>query len=122
MGKVEELLQIKDTSQEYVNKNSAYVFSIKELAEYFGMSENAVYASRGHHKSQKKKKEQAKKQGKRFITDKLDKLLAFEKMREAIEEDEKNTMAIAGDKIGVLNGLENILKENKKYEIQYKEI
>lgn len=119
---VKELLNIKDRDGTYANENSAYTFSPDEVKEYFGVSLNAVYSSREHSKSQQIKKAKAEKNGTVFITDKLDKLMAFDKLKEAIKRDEKNTVKISGDKEGLLSGLENILAEDKNYEIYYKEI
>ena len=86
-----------------LQKNGKYIYTAREVSEFHRVSLNAVYSSR--------KK-----------TDKLDKLMIFDKIASMIEEDEKNTVAITGDKKGVLNGLENILQEDKKYKILYKEI
>jgi len=93
--KLKDILSLK--------KNGKYLFEAKEVAKFHGVSLNAVYNSRKQ-------------------TDKLDKLMVFDKIASMIEEDEKNTVAITGDKVGVLNGLENILQDDKKYKILYKEI
>lgn len=95
-GSVKKLLSLKD-------ENDKYIFEAKDVAKFHKVSLNAVYNSRK-------------------VGDKLDKLMAFEKMKEAIEKDEKNTISISGEKESVVNGLKNILSESVKYEINYKEI
>ena len=94
--KVKKLLSVRD-------ENGKHTFEAKDVSEFHKVSLNAVYNSRK-------------------VGDKLDKLMAFAKMQEAIEYDEKNTIAITGDKEGVINGLNNILEDDKKYQIKYKEI
>jgi len=93
---VRKLLSIKDS-------RGKYNFKAKDVSEFHKVSLNAVYTSRK-------------------VGDKLDKLMAFAKMQETMEEDEKSTIAITGDKEGVINGLGNILEDDKKYQIKYKEI
>ena len=93
---VKKLLSVKD-------ENNKYIFEAKDVSEFHKVSLNAVYNSRK-------------------VGDKLDRLMAFSKMQEAIEKDEKNTISISGEKESVINGLKNILSEEVKYEINYREI
>jgi len=93
--KIKEVLKLK--------KNGRYIYKAKEVAKFHGVSLNAVYNSR--------------KKGNR-----LDKLMVFDKLSDIIKEEEKKTIAITGDKKGILDGLSSLLKEDKKYKILYKEI
>jgi hypothetical protein len=94
--KVKELLAIKD-------ENGDFVIDANEVAEAQDKSLNAVYTSR---------KGECK----------LDKLTAFDKIKKLIELNEKGQFALNGDKDGVLNGLNDVLKNNTRYEINFKEV
>lgn len=93
--KVKKLLSVRD-------ENDKHIFEAKDVASFHDVSLNAVYNSRK-------------------VGDKLDKLMAFAKMQEALAEDEKNTVSLSGDKDGLLNGLEKVL-DDRKYVVFYKEI
>lgn len=53
---------------------------------------------------------------------KLDKLTAFDMIKKLIIENENKKVSIAGDKAGIIDGLNGVLKEGTRYEIFYKEV
>ena len=112
---IKKLLMIKD-------EDDNYYISSKDVAEFHGMSLNSVYSSRERHPTQLKKKEYREKKGLPFVTDKLYKLYAFERLKQILLEQEKKELSIQGNKAGVLNGLNSILDDDKKYKIVYEEI
>lgn len=96
MEEILKLLAIKD-------ENGDFVIDANEVAKAQNKSLNAVYTSRKG-------------------SCKLDKLTAFDKVRDLIEKNETQRIAIVGDKSGVMDGLSGVLKENTRYEINYKEV
>lgn len=96
MEEILKLLAIKD-------ENGVFIIDASEVAKAQNKSLNAVYASR---------KGQCK----------LDKLTVFDRVQDLIMESESKKIAIVGDKGGVIDGLSGVLKENTRYEINYKEV
>lgn len=96
MADVKRLLSIKDVEGEFI-------LDAKDVAKAQDKSLNAVYASR---KSDCK----------------LDKLTAFDKIKDLVDANEKEKTMLNGDKLCVLAGLRDILKHGTKYEINYKEV
>jgi hypothetical protein len=94
--KIKEILQIHD-------ENGKYFFSGKEVAEFHSVSLNSVYSSRK-------------------VGNKLDRLLAFEKLKQLLEDDEKNKLSISGEKFALIDALTKVLDFDKSYEITYKTI
>lgn len=85
-----------------INESGKHYFDAKDVAKFHGVSLNAVYSSRKQ-------------------ANKLDKLMAFEVLKEkmGMGEDE---VSLVGDKNGVLNGLDGVLLADKKYQIFFKEV
>lgn len=96
LEEIRQLLSIKD-------KNDKYVIDADEVANITGKHRESVYASR--------KKDC-----------KLDKLAVFEKIKEIVEKASFKEAKLAGDKGGILNGLDGMLKESTRYEISIVEI
>ena len=92
MADLKKLLAIKDS-------DGKFVLSADEVAKITGKKRNAVYESRKN-------------------DCKLDKLAIFEKIKEEIEEYDKNKTVIAGDKNCILKGLHGVLMDNKIYKIE----
>lgn len=96
LEEIKQLLSIKD-------KSDKYVIDADEVAQITGKHRESVYASR--------KKDC-----------KLDKLAIFEKIKELVEKVSCKETKIAGDRNGVLNSLDGMLKENTRYEISIIEV
>ena len=96
LEEIKQLLSIKD-------KNDKYVIDADEVANITGKHRESVYASR--------KKDC-----------KLDKLAIFEKIKEIVEKASFKETKVAGDRMGVLNGLDGMLRENTRYEISIVEV
>ena len=94
MDEIKKLLEIKDSEN--------FILDADEVAKITGKHRESVYASR--------KKDC-----------KLDKLAIFEKIKNIVENETKSETKITGDKSGVLNGLDGMLKESNKYEIIIRE-
>jgi hypothetical protein len=94
MDEIKKLLEIKDGEN--------FILDADEVAKITGKHRESVYASR--------KKDC-----------KLDKLAIFEKIKNIVENETKSETKITGDKSGVLNGLDGMLKESNKYEIIIRE-
>jgi len=54
--------------------------------------------------------------------DKLDKLMAFEKIKEIIDKPLKDNISLSGHKDNIIEALNSILKNDKKYKVTYDEI
>lgn len=95
--KIVKLLEIKD-------ENGNYALTTKEVMKAQGKSSNAVSASRlkGDYK--------------------LDKLTAFDKIREIIEAGEQKGITLTGNKQNVLTSLAGLLEDKKLYEIKHREV
>ena len=96
MAELKKLLAIKDA-------DGKFVLEADEVAKITGKKRNAVYESRKN-------------------DCKLDKLAIFEKVKEIIETDEQNKTVLAGDKNGILNGLDGVLEDGKRYTIEIREV
>ena len=96
VNELKRLLAIKDA-------NDNFVLDADEVAKLTGKKRNAVYESRK-------------------CDCKLDKLAIFEKAKELVEAGEKNITTLAGDKNGVLNGIDGVLKDGTRYEITIREV
>lgn len=96
MEELLKLLAIKD-------ENGDFVLTAEEVCKAQNKSPNAVYTSRKG-------------------LCKLDKLTAFDKVRSLILESEAKRVVIIGDKSGIMESLGGVLKENTRYEINYKEV
>lgn len=94
MEEIKKLLAIKDGEN--------FILDADEVAKITGKHRESVYASR--------KKDW-----------KLDKLAIFEKIKNIVDNETKSETKITGDKSGVLNGLDGMLKESNKYEIIIRE-
>lgn len=93
---IKRLLAIKDAS-------GNFVLDADEVAELTGKKRNAVYESRKN-------------------DCKLDKLAIFEKVKQIVDAGEKDVTKLAGDKNGVLNGIDGVLKDGARYEITIREV
>lgn len=95
MDEIKKLLEIKDGEN--------FILDADEVAKITGKHRESIYASR--------KKDC-----------KLDKLAIFEIIKELVAKKESNTIILAGDKDGVLNGLDGILKQDTRYKITIEEV
>ena len=117
-----DLLEIKDLEKFKKTPSRAYKFTVDELVDFFGVQPNSIYSSREHHPTQQRKKEEAEKKGKRFITDKYDKLYAYYKLRNILKSESEETITVSGNKDSVERTLQDILKDGKKYKITLREV
>ena len=96
---IQDLLKIKIDGK--------YIFEAKDVANFHNVSLNAVYSSRSSNKRG---------------LDKLDKLMAFEKIKEIINEPLEDNISLSGHKDNIMEVLSSILKNDKKYKVTYDEI
>lgn len=94
MDEIKKLLEIKDGEN--------FILDADEVAKITGKHRESIYASR--------KKDC-----------KLDKLAIFEKIKDILKNEATKETKITGDKVGILNGLDGMLKESNKYEIIIRE-
>lgn len=94
--KILKLLEVKD-------ENGNFALDVKEVMQAQNKSSNAVYASRKG-------------------DCKLDKLTAFDKIKELIKKGEQKGVAVTGNKENIIDTLENVLKGDAQYEMKYKEV
>lgn len=94
--RIKALLSIKD-------EDDNFVIDASEVATAQNKSLNAVYASR---------KGECK----------LDKLTAFDKIKVLLESGEAGQFALDGEKSGLINGLNDVLKSGVRYKINFKEV
>ena len=91
-----KLLEVKD-------ENGNFALDVKEVMDAQGKSSNAVYASRKG-------------------DCKLDKLTAFDKIKELIKKGEQKGLTITGNKFNVLASLDGLLEDEKVYEVKHREV
>jgi len=98
-------MNIKDLLK--IKIDGKYIFEAKDVANFHDVSLNAVYSSRSSNKRG---------------LDKLDKLMAFEKIKEIIDEPFEENILLSGNKNNIIEALNSILKDNQKYKVTYDEI
>jgi hypothetical protein len=96
---IQDLIKIKIDNK--------YIFEAKDVANFHNVSLNAVYNSRNSNKRG---------------LDKLDKLMAFEKIKEIIEEPVEENISLSGHKDNIIQALNHLLQDEKRYKVNYDEI